>query len=130
MKTYSKVMGKKKLLDFLKKFKMYASHQFLVVYSLIRTVLALKQGVLENIQEVSVQRHRLLIITMKTIQICEGKGLEMIDVIEFAKVKDIKSIEANNEVIIEEEDKKHIIISGKNKEIEQLVRFYKNKGTI
>ena len=109
---------------------MYASHQFLVVYSLIRTVLALKQGVLENIQEVSVQRHRLLIITMKTIQICEGKGLEMIDVIEFAKVKDIKSIEANNEVIIEEEDKKHIIISGKNKEIEQLVRFYKNKGTI
>jgi len=123
-------MGKKKLLDFLKKFKMYASHQFLVVYSLIRTVLALKQGVLENIQEVSVQRHRLLIITMKTIQICEGKGLEMIDVIEFAKVKDIKSIEANNEVIIEEEDKKHIIISGKNKEIEQLVRFYKNKGTI
>ena len=108
---------------------MFASHQFSVVYSVIGKVLAVKQGVLENIQQVSAQHHRLLIIIVKTIQICEGKGLGMIDVIEFLTVKNVILNEGNNEVIIEEENKKHIIICGKSKEIEQIAIFYKEKST-
>ena len=128
MRTYSKVLGKKKLLDCLRKFKMFACHQISVVYSVVRMGLAVKQGVLENVQEVSAQHHRMLIISMKTIQICEAKGLDMMDMVEIGKIRDINCFESNNEVIIEEEEKKHVIISGKFREIEQIVRFYKEKG--
>lgn len=129
MKTYSKVLSKKRFLEFLKKFKTFASHQYTVVYSLEKTGLGLKQGVLEKRIEVSVQQNRLIIIKSNEILICQGKSLldDAVSV-SYDLIKNMHMKEdAENHLIIEEAEKKHHMVNSKAKDIEKIVKFYLKK---